>query len=114
MRDLVTLGEKEIFIIGMGENIPIDNECIIYTIDKTEEDLVNDCMKSTWISSKGAYINKFEEQIKKGALKAPFFSYVKRILFHDYFRCTSENSFHLNEVHSGTQIATFERNRFFS
>jgi len=38
----------------------------IYTpfIDKTEEDLVTDCMKSTWISSKGAYINKFEEQIK--------------------------------------------------
>ena len=38
----------------------------IYTpfIDKIEEDLVNDCMKSTWISSKGAYINKFEEQIK--------------------------------------------------
>tara|TARA_A100001015_G_scaffold277728_1_gene337196 strand:- start:94 stop:1176 length:1083 start_codon:yes stop_codon:yes gene_type:complete len=34
-------------------------------IDKTEEDLVNDCMKSTWISSKGDYINKFEEQIKK-------------------------------------------------
>ena len=34
-------------------------------IDKTEEDLVNNCMKSTWISSKGAYINKFEEQIKK-------------------------------------------------
>ena len=38
----------------------------IYTpfIDKIEEDLVTDCMKSTWISSKGAYINKFEEQIK--------------------------------------------------
>ena len=34
-------------------------------IDKTEEDLVNDCMKSTWISSKGSYIKKFEEQIKK-------------------------------------------------
>ena len=33
-------------------------------IDKIEEDLVTDCMKSTWISSKGAYINKFEEQIK--------------------------------------------------
>ena len=33
-------------------------------IDKTEEDLVTDCMKSTWISSKGVYINKFEEQIK--------------------------------------------------
>ena len=33
-------------------------------IDRTEEDLVNDCMKSTWISSKGAYINEFEEQIK--------------------------------------------------
>jgi len=38
----------------------------IYTpfIDKTEENLVNDCMKSTWISSKGTYIKKFEEQIK--------------------------------------------------
>jgi len=33
-------------------------------LDKTEEDLVSDCMKSTWISSKGTYINKFEDQIK--------------------------------------------------
>ena len=32
-------------------------------IDKTEEDLVTDCMKSTSISSKGAYIDKFEEPI---------------------------------------------------
>ena len=43
-----------------------DKAIPIYTpfIDKIEEDLVTDCMKSTWISSKGAYINKFEEQIK--------------------------------------------------
>jgi len=44
-------------------------------IDKIEEDLVNDCMKSTWISSKGAYINKFEEQIKK---------YIKQIIVQQH------------------------------
>lgn len=33
-------------------------------LSDSEEELVNDCMKSTWISSRGSYIDKFEESVK--------------------------------------------------
>lgn len=38
LRDQVKLGEKITFIIGINENIPVDDECIDFTIDKTKED----------------------------------------------------------------------------
>jgi len=33
-------------------------------LDQREKDLVMDCMETTWISSKGSYINKFENLVK--------------------------------------------------
>ena len=65
-------------------------------IDKTEEDLVNDCMKSTWISSKGANINKFEEQIKK---------YIKA----DYCTTTSSGT---TALHLSLIISNIEKDDF--
>ena len=33
-------------------------------LDYNEKNLVMDCMESTWISSKGSYIKKFEDSVK--------------------------------------------------
>ena len=34
-------------------------------ISQIEKDLVNDCLDSTWISSKGKYIRMFEDKVSK-------------------------------------------------